>query len=198
MHVETDHDRGDITFAQMKAFLQTGWGKTGLAVADAWLLFNKRYFGGKLQPIPIVLTATSPYGHWSGLTTCNARRPRAHLIEMTAPRMSGNALRADRGVLLHEMIHQHLTESGRWPKHDGEAWCEEIMRLHFAITGKTIWAAPEKIGKQKDDDGKRKSVRKQAADPIDGRPSISQAAIASWPHSVMDHKTMQRHLLGGF
>jgi hypothetical protein len=197
MHVETDHQRADITFAQMKAFLRTGWGALGERVAETWLRLNRKHFKGKLQPIPIVLTAVSPYGHWCGLTTSSPHVRRAHLIELTWPRLY-QTLRADAGVLLHEMVHQHLTECGANPKHEAQAWCDEVMRLHFDITGKMIWAAPETVGKEKGDDGKRKSIRKQAPDPITGEAGLTRSEIAGWPHSVLDRNTRAKLLLGPF
>ena len=139
---------------------------------------------GGLQPVPIVLTATSPYGHWWGLTTSNPAHNRAHLIELTRPRRF--ELQADRGVLLHEMAHQALAERGDSPAHEHGPWCEEIMRLHHAITGKRIWVCPEKVTKLKaaEPGGKRKSVRVQPPDPQTGEASLGRDAIARWPHSV--------------
>jgi hypothetical protein len=34
-------------------------------------------------------------------------------------------------------------------------WRQEFMRLHFQITGKRIWLAPEIVGKERDEDGRR-------------------------------------------
>lgn len=134
MHVETDHKRPSITFAEMKKFLVTGWGELGALIADTWAAFNRDHFGGKLSPLPIVLTATSPFGQWVGLTHCDRKHRRAHLIELTWPR-GASPLRAGRSTLLHEMIHQHLAERGRDPSHDSEDWCNEIMRVHHELTG---------------------------------------------------------------
>ena len=109
MHAETNHRRPDITYAEMKAFLTIGWGKLGQRVAETWLAFNKKHFGGKLQPLPITIVNTSPYGHWLGLTCGSLNR--THLIQLTMPTEAGQLV-ADRGVLLHEMIHQCLVERG--------------------------------------------------------------------------------------
>lgn len=181
MHVETSHRRPDITYAEMKTFLTIGWGKLGQSVAEAWLAFNKRHFGGKLQPLPITIVNTSPYGHWLGLT-CGAGK-RAHLIQLTMPTDAGELV-ADRGVLLHEMVHQYLLERGESPKHEHEPWCREIMRLHQAIAGKRIWAAPESIAKAAaGEDGKRRSIRIQKPCPETGMESIPRKDLARWPHS---------------
>jgi hypothetical protein len=80
------------------------------------------------------------------------------------------------------MTHQYLLERGESPKHEDAPWCREIMRLHRAISGKVIWAAPETVAKRVVN-GKRKSVRVQPACP-QGAPSLSRDAIGRWPHSV--------------
>lgn len=180
MHAETTHKRPDITYAEMKTFLTIGWGELGKRVAEAWRQYNKTYFGNKLQPLPITIVNTSPHGHWLGLTTGSKRG--VHLIQLTMP-AEGPSLVADRGVLLHEMNHQFLVERGENPKHSGQPWCDQIMRLHYQITGKRLWVAPETVGKVKQEDGKRLSVRRQACCPETGEASIGQRDIASWPHS---------------
>src|SRR5262245_14336650 len=95
----------------------------------------------------------------------------------------GCELVADRGVLLHEMIHQYLIERGESPKHEHEPWCREIMQLHRAITRKAIWATPESVGKELGPDGKRKSTRFQKACPETGMESIPRKDLSRWPHS---------------
>ena len=185
MQVATTHDRPRCSFADMRRFLEIGWGDLGLRVASVWADYNERYFAGRLEPIPILLVSTSPYGHWLGCTYCAHWKKRAHLIQLTWP-SAGRVLVADQGVLLHEMIHQHLAERGVTPKHEAQPWCDEIMRVHEAVTGKRIWATPEivrKLAKDKDT-GKRKSQRIQAPDPVTGRPSLDRLEIATWPQSV--------------
>jgi len=53
------------------------------------------------------------------------------------------------------MVHQALVERGVSAAHEDEPWRQEIMRLHFQITGKRIWLAPEIVGKERDEDGRR-------------------------------------------
>ena len=184
MQLATDYQRPAISFADMRAFLAIGWGGRGIAVADAWRALNKKHFRNKLEPLPIILVNTSPFGRWLGCTYCNTHARRAHLIQLTVPSQH-DTLVADRGTLLHEMIHQSLTETGRSPKHEHQPWCEEIMRLHFAITGKPIWAAPQTIAKRRDPVTRaRRSVRLQTADPTTGAASLGREQIATWPHSV--------------
>jgi hypothetical protein len=112
VHVETQHLRPDLTYAEMKALLTVGWGNLGKRVGEAWLHLNKKHFAGKLRPLPITIVSTSPYGRWTGLTYGAAKR--AHLIQLTVPREAGELV-ADRGVLLHEMIHQYLLERSESP-----------------------------------------------------------------------------------
>ena len=182
MHIETNLSRPNITFAQMRRFLTIGWGTLGEDVAATWLEFNRQHFGGKLHPLPITIVSTSPYGHWLGLTYGGADHNRTHLIQLTMPRNSSELV-ADRGVLLHEMVHQHLIERGESPKHEHGPWCREIMRLHLAITGKRIWAAPEVVGKRRGENGERKSIRYQPICPETGMKSIPRGKLSRWPHA---------------
>lgn len=184
MQVPSSHTRPTITFTEMKTFLTVGWGPVGARVADLWVAYNRQYFRNALEPLPIILVHTSPYGRWLGVTHCNCAERRAHMIQLTRP-ASHTALVADRGVLLHEMLHQYLTEQGDSPKHEHQPWCDGIMRLHQQITGERIWACPESIIKERDPDtGKRKSRRVQATDPETGTAALPRGAIATWPHSV--------------
>lgn len=189
MYTRTEYDRPDINFEQMKTFMSHGWGPTGARVAAHWMEFNQLYFDGKLQPIPICIVQSPPYGHWLGCTACNMTRKRAHLIQLSYPKGTFKhgrhyqppVLVADRATLLHEMIHQHLVELGKDPGHDTPGWCAEVMRLHRVITGVKIWAAQEKIGKTKMVDGHRSSRRYQPKDPETGATSLDWGSIARWP-----------------
>lgn len=183
--VSTTHQRPQCSLTDMRRFLEIGWGDLGLRVAAQWQAYNERHFASGLQPIPILLVSTSPYGHWLGCTYCAHLQRRAHLIQLTYP-AQGKVLIADKGVLLHEMIHQKLAEDGQTPKHEAQPWCDEIMRIHHELTGKRIWATPETVGKLPLDKatGKRKSIRQQMQDPATGKPSLDRMEIATWPHSV--------------
>ena len=176
MFTETTHTRPDIDFQQMRDFMHHGWGPVGLRVADTWREFNDRYFEGRLKPAPITLVATSPHGHWVGL--CAGSACRCHLIQLTYPN-GGEKLIADRGVLLHEMVHQGLVEAGLDSKHRGKPWRNEITRLHLTLTGERLWCAYDQVKKI---NGHSVRVPKPAPEP-DMR-SIEQAEIARWPHTV--------------
>jgi hypothetical protein len=162
------------TLAEMRHALEVGWGAVGGRVADCWADYNRRYFGGRLKPLPLFLTPLAPYGKKVGWTCGGA----VTHIALCVPK-DGTANVADKGTLLHEMIHQALHESGECPKHAGEPWCREIMRLHRQITGKEIWAGKYTVTKER---GSRRSLRGNLPHPETGAPSIPQAEIARWPH----------------
>src|SRR5262245_60647773 len=85
MFAVTSHSRPQLSFADMRAFLEHGWGELGNRVAGCWRDFNDRYFDGRLKPLPIVLVATSPHGHWLCLTHGSRNGHGTHWIELTHP-----------------------------------------------------------------------------------------------------------------
>jgi hypothetical protein len=44
---------GGLTFDEMRRGLVRGWSELGARTADCWLDYNKRFFGGRLMPLPI-------------------------------------------------------------------------------------------------------------------------------------------------
>ena len=136
-----------MTNDEMKTFLTLGWGKFGARIHAAWCKYNDLYFNNTLKPLPIVPTAILPYGHCVAYT--RGSRGVANHIMLAAPKQ-GEVLVADKGVLLHEMIHQHLFETGKDPSHAGKPWCDCIVRLNKQIGRKAIHAAPDKFGKDAD------------------------------------------------
>jgi len=178
MFAVTTHSRPEISFDQMRNFMEHGWGDLGLRVADCWHNFNTRFFGGALRPVPILLVATSPHGHWLGLTHGSHERA-VHRIELTNPGRK-RVLVARRATLLHEMIHQHLVERGEDPHHDGEPWRREITRMHAElIEGERLWCAYDQVKKINGS-----SVRVPRPAPEPGMRAIAQKDIARWPRSV--------------
>ena len=156
-----------MTNDEMKTFLTLGWGKFGTSIQAAWCKYNDLYFNNTLKPLPIVPTAILPYGHCVAYT--RGSRGIANHIMLAAPKQ-GEVLVADKGVLLHEMIHQHLFETGKDPSHAGKPWCDCIVRLNKQIGRKAIHAAPDKFGKDAD----RRSFRFKPVCEATGLASLSQ------------------------
>jgi hypothetical protein len=117
-----------FTLKDMERFATEAWGPLG----------TNTVAGGKLKPVPLVMTHAQPYGR--RLAFCSYY-PGTHGRTMTVnvPK-THTFLVADNGVLLHEMIHQYLFERGEDAGHDSDGWRREIMRLTKAISGKAIWA----------------------------------------------------------
>jgi len=170
---ETTTSVSNFTFDEMHRCLVKGWGALGSRVAHTWDEFNVTYFGGELRPIPIFLVPCAPFGHWVGITCC---LDEVTHIALCRPR-NGKSLVADRGVLLHEMIHQSCHQRGVNSKHAGQPWRDTIMRLHKQITGQPLVLVQQKIVKVRQPDGTRKSVRSSPEG------AVTQGAIARWPHS---------------
>jgi len=182
MHIETKFERPEMTFAEMETFLRAGWGDFGKSVAKSWRSINRNFFKGKLEPCPIVITPTSPYGHWIGLCCGDTQNRRANLIYLTIPNQS-NQLLADNDTLLHEMLHAYLYQVGEPAAHEDLPWMREITRIS-AMRGVMIKAQRDKIIKVRQPDGSRKSKR------VKPEGSLSQADIARWPHTVSDWPTL--------
>jgi hypothetical protein len=122
----------DYTFEEMRRGLVRGWSELGAPrTADCWLDYNKRFFGGDLMPLPMFFLPVLPYGHAVGWTC--TQHPVSH-IALCQPDTGKRKSTADRDTLLHEMVHAWLDQQGKDAKHAGQAWRDEIIRLHHAIT----------------------------------------------------------------
>lgn len=163
-----------FTVDDMKLAAGEAWGAFGVGVVDLWAEFNAAYFDNALRPIPIVLTQAQPFGR--ALAFCSWGNGRT--ITLNVPK-DHSSLVADANTLLHEMIHQCLFERGEYPSHDGQPWRREIMRLTNQITGAEIWAGPSKTMRENG-----RVVRRNAAHPETGMPSLRQMQIACWPHGL--------------
>jgi hypothetical protein len=164
-----------FTFDEMERNLIIGWGELGRSVARYWKKYNEQYFEDRLQPLPMFLTPVTPYGRFVGWTC--TMQDITHIC-LCAPSI-GTILVADKGVLLHEMVHQFLHDNGEYSKHNGEPWRREIMRLNKLLTKKEIWAGASTVIRVK---GKSKRINKPH--PATGIASLRQGQIARWPHSV--------------
>jgi hypothetical protein len=163
-----------FSIEDMRRFALEAWGELGANVVEKWREFNTTYFGGALRP-PLVISNTQPFGNRIGVCSYNPDTS-GRTITLNVP-VQHNVLVADNGTLLHEMLHQYLHERGENPKHAGEPWRREIMRLTKAITGREIWAGQSKTVR---DNGK--VIRINAPHPVSGEPSVPQKVIARWPH----------------
>jgi hypothetical protein len=133
------------------------------------------FFYGELRPIPIIVTQTQPFGWRIGRCGYSGAQY-GRLIQLNLPDYGGRLL-ADNCTLLHEMIHQYLFQGRNNPSHQSDGWRQEIMRLHYELTGKEIWAgryATKRI------DGK--VARLNRPHPDTNMPSLTQMQIARWPH----------------
>jgi hypothetical protein len=166
----------EFTIGDMYQFATEAWGPLGMATVDKWREFNARYFGGRLRPVPLVITNTQPFGKRLAFCSYNPATS-GRTITLNVP-VAFRRLLADNGVLLHEMIHQALFERGEDAAHASEGWRNEIMRLHELLTGKQIWAGRSTTKRV---DGKVMRINKPKSD---GTASLTQGAIARWPHST--------------
>jgi hypothetical protein len=166
-------------FYTMKETATEAWGQLGSDTADRWFDFNGRFFSGKLQPIPLVITNTQPFGR--RLAFCS--RGCGRTITLNRPSCH-SVLVAENASLLHEMIHQCLFERGEDPSHKSLGWRNEIMRIHRQLTGDDIWAGASTTARRKQNNGSSKVARINKSHPVTGALSLVQGRIASWPHSV--------------
>ena len=51
-----------FTLRDMERFATEAWGPLGAKTVERWVEFNQLYFGGRLRPVPVVITHAQPYG----------------------------------------------------------------------------------------------------------------------------------------
>ena len=174
--------RPSITFKQLRTFVYHAHGKEGMQLADAWLEFNERFWQGELEPTPIFQPSSTAYGRWVGLTTFDKKR--VYSIQIKLGKLS---LAEKRQILVHEMVHQHLVETGVNPRHNSAGWCSEIMRISREL-GREFWASPPKMARverlNKETGRMEKTITRINPPGPNGEPSLSQQDIAHWPQSV--------------
>ena len=171
----TPSNVSQFSIDDMRRFGLEAWGELGANVVEKWCEFNATYFGGALKPVPLVITNTQPFGHRIGFCSYDPDTS-GRTITLNVPARH-KVLVADNGTLLHEMLHQYLNERGENPKHAGEPWRREIMRLTKVITGRDVWA-----GRSKTVRANGSIIRMNAPHPVSGEPSVPQKVIARWPH----------------
>ncbi len=195
--VSSDEPEG-ISFGAMKAAAEFYWPGLGGKVADQWRCWNSELFDNKLRPAPMVLSRmSSVHGHWFPLLDASADQrvgTEVHLITQvraySPPARITSIKRAD---LLRGMMHRLRTQDGQAPfKHNSSEWCALMMQLHLRLTGKRIWAAPEREETEPAKDLGKGAYRSaqtfviQDCCPETGAESLPRAKIAAWPDSVMD------------
>jgi hypothetical protein len=161
-----------FSYDDMAKFAAEAWGPLGAQTVKVWALYNERFFGGVLKPVPLVITNAQPFGGRLAFCSHNTAGG-GRTITVNVPSAHSQLL-ADNSTLLHEMIHQCLFERGENPKHSSEAWRREIMRLHHVLTGAEIWAGKSRPVRR---DGR--VIRENQPHP-DGRLSLPQGEIARW------------------
>jgi hypothetical protein len=166
-------DRFPITVYQLRELMGWSFGYEGELIADLWCAFNDRFWNGNLEPCPMFFPRSTTYGRWVGLFTANRARKSLHIQLKHSMSVQYKA-----NVLLHEMIHQYLCESGQCTKHNDHPWCNEIMRITKQLWNVDIHAAPDSPRKVK---GYSVRVQKPSAT---GQASITRKQIATWPDSI--------------
>jgi hypothetical protein len=166
-----------FTVGDMRRFASEAWGTLGVLIVERWCEFNATYFDNVLRPVPLVITHTQPFGRRLAFCSYRGEGKTGRTITLNVPQLH-EVLLADNGVLLHEMVHQYLFESGKAPGHDSDGWRYEIMRITKQITGTDIWAGKSVVRRI---NGKPTRLN---APGTDGQLSLKQGEIARWPHTV--------------
>jgi hypothetical protein len=162
-----------VTFEDAELIADRAFGALGRQTIKLWQYYNLEYFNGVLEPTPVLYVPTSPWGAWVG---CFIRDRNVYLMYPGKKRSWGFV----RGVLLHEMVHQFLEQSGKCTAHDGEPWRREIMRLS-QVFGKNIWAGKYTVRKVR---GKSQRVNLPNPDEDSKAQELTQGQIARWPDSI--------------
>jgi hypothetical protein len=172
--------RRSFTVEDMRRFAFEAWGQLGASAVMKWAEFNDAYFDGALRPVPLVFTQTLPFGKAIAFCSYGDQDKPGRTITLNVP-WHGDFLVADNGTLLHEMIHQYLFERGEYPKHDGDGWRREIMRINKMINGSEIWAGKYTTTRVDLGEATKRVVRINKPSR-NGQPSLTQMQIARWPH----------------
>ena len=175
--VETiDAIRHPLTMEQLREMMGWSFGDEGELMADLWQGFNEQLWDSTLKPCPMFFPRATTYGRWLGVFTRNKSGMSIHIQLKHSLNTQDKA-----DVLLHEMVHQALSESRRDTSHNAKPWCDEIMRLTANLWQREIWASPSQPRKIKG-----ASVRIQKPSPV-GTQSITRTEIATWPYSLKLH-----------
>lgn len=154
------------------------WGPGGAYLYAAYERLQSRLFPELPPELPMVIGLTA-YGHCIGLTRSWPSGARISV----APKVFAEGARMVDDVLVHEMLHVSLMQTGLDHKHAGEPWYSEVRRLSPKVLGRELDVTRPK----------RRSVRvpNPAYGPSDGRRTLVRkvsddsaglhAAMARWP-----------------
>lgn len=168
-----DETRDRIPMIQ--AFLETAWPEhrefvercVPLAVA-----ISEKLFAGAAPIVPVVVTATSPYGGAIGYCSLSSKATgadpdRASLIWLKAKEVRDDAWAQ---VLLHELLHASLSWRALNTDHNDIPWCDEIRRVNHLF-------------------GIEKRVKPIRLKRVEGKVRryvepghLTQRQLARWPH----------------
>lgn len=161
-----------VTFDDAVLIAERCFGDLGLKTIFLWKQYNRDYFSDALDVTPVLYVPVSPYGHWVG---CFCAGRNIYLMFPSEERSWAFV----RGVLLHEMVHQHLAQTGNNSQHACEPWCAEIMRISRCL-GVNIWAGKYTVKKV---NGKSVRANQERPASMNGR-ALNQKQISQWPHSI--------------
>jgi hypothetical protein len=167
---------GALSVATIRAVAQSAYGPPGGHLVDLWTLYNKRLFGGDLQPILITRSRVFSYGRCVGWIRVDREPHRQIQVKEFSEEICTDQCR----ILLHEMVHQALLERGQSPKHADQPWCDEIMRIS-RLLGQPIWAGKYTVIRHGRD---LRRGNRPAPTELAGLRALSHKEIARWPHSV--------------
>jgi hypothetical protein len=171
--------RGALSVGTIREVAESAFGLPGGHLVDLWEQYNRLFFGGELQPILITRSRVFAWGRcigWTRVKTCENDPYR----QIQVKQFHYQVCPEQREVLLHEMVHQCLFERGQNPKHDGQPWCDEIMRIS-RLLGRPIWAGKYTVIREGKDT--RRGNKAAPAELADLR-ALNQKEIAGWPYSI--------------
>lgn len=160
----------------------------GTWLFDTWAHHNNRYFGDKLDVIPLIWGLT-PHGHALGFYDPEFKRIVLHTSLLNPSgdawgiaRILGQRFAGD--VLLHEMMHQHIhqRDGGHPHGHNHPQWADEINRV-ARLVGLPDNAQPIKQKRVKVEGAKGKGKVMWVAEPD----MMTWREMASWPQSTRPH-----------
>jgi hypothetical protein len=181
-----------------RAALENLWTDAGAWVAETWAQLNRQCFDGKLRYQGVVFGLTPHANHLghtylsgvgipAGRITLHSSLldPRSATVWGMSASEMGDRFASD--VLLHEMIHAWILQTGRHDPeerrkrgtHNNEPWCAEVTRIAPLIDLGNIDAQVIKARRVPDAEGKLTIITKDAPDGF-----LGQGEIARFPHSL--------------